>query len=309
MSGPNNVGINIFAGEPPDPIAGTGQVFWVGATATVPGGVAGSDNAGNFGSSPKRPFATLDYALGFCSNSRGDVIYLLPQHQEDVANATTFQLDKIGVSVIGLGRGTDRPQFNFTATGGSVELDAANCRISNVMFIADITAVVVGVNVDAAYCEIDNCEFNFNASGDDFLKFVDVDAVGNTWIHDCLFYAENATAGSNDGIRLDTAPRTRIERCQFYGDFARSPIISEGAASVSILIKDNVLYNDDTGNVDNGIALTVADTGLLINNRIATLHAGSALLSLDPGYLLCLENYSVNAIDQHGVVVPATSSK
>jgi hypothetical protein len=309
MGSPNNVGINIFANEPPDPRQGTGRVFWVGATATTPGGIAGSDSAGSFGSSPQRPFATIDYAISQCTANQGDVIYVLPQHQEDIADATTFQVDVVGVSIIGLGRGTDRPQFNFTNTAGSVELDSANVRISNLMFIADVSAVVVGVNVDADYVQVDNCEFNFNATGDDFLIMIDVDDVNYCRILNCEFYAESATAGSNEAIRLDTADQCWVKDCSFAGDFAVAAIAGLGAASTLVLIDHNYIYNDDTAAAENGIDFDVANTGLISHNIIGTLRGASTVANLiDPGSCLNIENYACNAIDEKGILIPGSAS-
>ena len=73
-----------------------------------------------------------------------------PRHKqpdENCSSATTQVCSKAGVSVVGIGRGSDRPTFTFTATAGSFEIDSANTLIENVLFTAGISAVVVGVNV------------------------------------------------------------------------------------------------------------------------------------------------------------------
>jgi len=91
------------------------------------------------------------------------------------------------------------------------------------------------------------------------------------------------------------------------GDFTDGAIIGEGAASTGIVIKDNLIYNSDTtaGFV---IDLNVACTGLLVKNNCGTLYATDPETTLDPGSLLCIENYVCNAVDESGALVPTTVS-
>ena len=123
----NSPGINIFANTPPLTEAQTtGRVFFVGSTA-VPGGVAGVNASGAYGNSPQRPFATTDYAIGECTASRGDTIYVLPGHAEATVTGT-IAMDVAAVRIIGLGIGTNRPTLTFTGTGGVIALSAINCE-------------------------------------------------------------------------------------------------------------------------------------------------------------------------------------
>jgi hypothetical protein len=280
-----------------------GKVFWVSSTT-------GSDgNAGTF----QRPFATVDKAISLCTASKGDMVMLMPGHAESIANATTFQIDIAGVNVIGLGAGANRPTFSFTDTAGSVEMDAANCVIDNVRFLADISAVVVCINVDAANCTIRNCEFNFVDTGDDFILHIDCDDVAGTVIEANRFVAEDAT-GSNAAVRLQNSDHSRIVGNFATGDFAKAPIWSDttgdtgggSQVSSSILISGNQLRNSDTGGI--AIDLNNADTGIISYNAL-TAPAGVGLaLILDPGSCLCIENYGADAIDETGAIVPQTAA-
>jgi hypothetical protein len=285
-------------------VTNPGKVFWVnGSSALAPGGVGGSNsNDGTY----QRPFATIDYAVGKCTANRGDIIMVMPGHSETISSATSLVLDVAGVAVIGLGSGSLRPDLNFSNTAGSVEVDAADVTLYNLTLTADVSAVVVGVNVDAAGFTMDSCEFRYNATGDDFITMMDIDAVADATINNCIFNAEE-TAGCSEAIRLDTATRARITNCHFTGDFTDGGIIGEGAASTGILISDNYIYNSDTtgGEV---IDLNVACTGLIINNRCGTLFPTAPETAFDPGSCLCLENYVANAIDESGIIVPTTLS-
>jgi len=93
---------------------------------------------------PDAPLATVDYAVGLCEASKGDVIYALPGHAETLDAATDFVLDVIGVSIIGLGRGSLRPTFTFGATDAIISVTAANCLIKNILCVGNIDDIVTG---------------------------------------------------------------------------------------------------------------------------------------------------------------------
>lgn len=302
----NQPGINVFSGAPP--IAelssvSTGAVFYVGSVA-VPGGVVGVNSA-ELGQRPQQPYATIDYAVGQCTASRGDTIYVLPGHNESITSATSLVVDVAGVAIIGLGIGVNRPTLDFDNTAGSIELDAA-CRFSNIILRASVSAVVVGVNVDADDIVIDNIETTWEATGDDFVTMIDIDAVDRCTVRNCKLYTEPATAGCAEAIRIDDAHNTRIIENEIIGVFSDAGIIGEGAAATECLIRNNLVYNSDT-TVSNGIILSVAHTGVLADNRVGTLYASSFEFLIDPGSMLCFENYISNAIDESGRIFPITT--
>ena len=163
MSGPSNYpggfpqGI-VIKGIPLT-VSNPGQVYWVNSTdVAAPGAKKGSN--GNDGSY-RKPFATIDYAVGRCTANRGDIIMVMPGHSESITAAASLVLDVAGVAVIGLGTGSLRPDLNFSSTAGSVEIDAADVTLYNLTLTADVSAVVVGVNVDANGFTMDSCEFRY----------------------------------------------------------------------------------------------------------------------------------------------------
>ena len=287
------------------PFLGTGKVFMVGDSSTVNRSMLSQlfdvDPDGDV-----RFFATIDAAVGECTANAGDVIFVAPGHTETIDGASALDLDVAGVQVIGLGQGTNRPVLDYTATAGTVDMAAANTRISNCIFRANVSAVVVGVNVDAHGCKIDHCKFEYNATGDDFITMIDVDAFDGCEILDNEMEAED-TAGCNEAIRLDDTHDTKILRNHIYGDFTDGAIIGEGAAGHNLLIAHNTIYNSDTtaGYV---IDLNQAFTGIMAHNNCGTLFATAPETALDPGSMLCIENYVCNAVDESGALVPTTVS-
>lgn len=279
----------------------TGNVYFVDSGAAI-----ASD--GNLGTAPDKPLATLNGAMDKCTASNGDMVFLMPGHTEDLDAATDAVVDVAGVRIIGVGVGSSRPTFTYSGTAGSFELDAADTYIENVVFKSSVSAVVVGVNVDANNVHIHNCEWNFDATGDDFITMVDVDDVDHCSITHCRFIAEAATAGAAEAIRIDTADWFQCIGNLITGDYSDAAIVGEGAASTQIYIADNAIYNDDTASSQNGIDLNVACTGVIAYNRLTGLQATGVANLLDPGSCLNIENYGCNAIDELGIVIGGTAS-
>ena len=133
-------------------VAHPGQVYWVNNSTVLPaGGIGGSD--GNDGTY-LRPFSSIDYAVGRCTASRGDIIMVMPGHIEAIT-ATSLAMDKAGVAIIGLGEGDLRPLFNFGATSSNIAVSAANCSLKNVVLKSTIDSVVAGVTISASGVTLD----------------------------------------------------------------------------------------------------------------------------------------------------------
>ena len=153
---------------------------------------------------------------------------------------------------------------------------------------------------------LDSIETTWEATGDDFITMIDVDAFDRCTIKNCKLFTEPATAGAAEAIRIDDSHNTIIQDNLIIGQWSDAPIIGEGALGNECLIDHNLIYNSDT-TTDNGILITVATTGLLTDNRVGTLYATSFIELIDPGSLLCMENYAVNAIDESGIIFPSTT--
>ena len=271
----------------------TGSIFFVDS-ATGSAGYSGRD--------PKHPMATIDQAINLCTANKGDIIYVMPGHAETLGdNATSLVPDIAGISIIGLGSGSDMPEITFSGTSSSINVQAAAITFKNLRFIAGISAVAVGIDVSADHFTMEGCMTDFTTSGFDFVIHCNIDAVDYATIKNNRFIAENATAGSNDGIRLDDTHHTKIIGNYISGDFPRAAIIGEGAVGLSLLIADNYIYNDDTAAASNGIDLNVAFTGMIANNTIFSLYATACATVIDPGSCGLSQNYISNKADQYAI--------
>ena len=97
------------------------------------------------------PLATLDYAVGLCTASKGDVIYVMPGHAETWSTAAlAATLDVIGVKVIGLGWGTLKPTFTYTHVDATLTISTANCWVENIRLVANVDNTKVAITAGAS---------------------------------------------------------------------------------------------------------------------------------------------------------------
>ncbi|MCZ2099877.1 MAG: hypothetical protein LC121_27165 [Anaerolineae bacterium] len=278
----------------------TGDVYFVHS---------GTGNANNTGLTPSDALATIDGAVNKCTASQGDIIIVMPGHAENIAGATSLVVDVAGVSIIGLGRGRNRPVLSFTNTAGRIPVSAANVLIENIVFYSNLADIVSGVTVTGDDVTIRGCEWAVAAANKEFLQMLDIDDGDRVTIEGCKFLA-HTTAGTNTGIRFDVAHYLTIRGCEFRGDYTTAAIsgtTGTAAASTDVAIIGNFIENVDT---TAGLLIDVHDTGtgIVANNRGFTLYATNITAPLDPGNCLNAENYVTNAVDETAAVSPTTAS-
>lgn len=281
-------------------IGHSGSTFWVDS-------ITGSN--GNDGLSPASPVATIDYAVGLCTANKGDVIFVMPGHAENISAATSLVADVAGITIRGLGNRSNRPTLTYTATAGKIAMNAANTRLSNVRLVAGIASIVNAISFGADDVEVDHCELVIASTGLEFLQMLDVDAVDNVEIHHNRFIAENI-AGTNTGIRLDATAGTRIYGNEFRGDWtvaAISGTTGSAAASTDVAVYDNIIENLDA---TAGTLLDHHDntTGITYNNLGFTAFTTNITGPFDTGDTRCAQNFVVNLVDETAGVSPTTAS-
>ena len=149
-----------------------GAVFYVGTDAQI---AALSDVGQGITS---RTASSVDAALVKCVSGRGDVIYVLPGYTESIgaADAWASLSTKTDITIIGMGRGTNRPTFTWTVAGSTMLMDAANFRILNCnLYLAGAHAagsaltVAAPITVSAAGCEISDCTIFYGFDADQLV--------------------------------------------------------------------------------------------------------------------------------------------
>jgi len=203
-----------------------GQVFWVHS------GTGSDGNKGTF----DRPFSTIDYAIGRCTASRGDIIMVKAGHTETVSAAGGLALDVAGVAIIGTGTGGLRPTINFTATASTFTISAANCSIYNLLLTGGIDAVVSPVVVSAADVAILNCEYR-DVTGE-CVDGILTTAAANRLLIDGFRYDGATGAGTNAGIAIVGGDGIVIKNLRMDGNFAVGGIDVRTTATTDLEVSD-----------------------------------------------------------------------
>lgn len=281
-----------------------GKVFWVSnATTLLPGQKGGSDgNKGTFDA----PFSTIDYAIGQCVASRGDVILVKPGHAENVSAAAAIAADVAGVAIVGLGAGSNRPTLSWTAAAATVTVTAANVTFQNMRFVNNFADVVTMFSVSAAGDELtfENCLFTDTSTILNAIDFITL-ATGADGLSviNCQVVGKSA---SNDSFITGVAhDRVRIDGCQIQFDVAQTSVvgvIETSGNATNVWIKDSLFRS----NVDGALFLDfngTANSGGVTNcyfSSIDTAGAVTAGFDFTGGHFF--ECYVAGEDDTYGII-------
>jgi len=215
----------------------TGNIFFVNSAT-------GTDAAG-YGQNPDAPCDTLDYAIGLCTENNGDRIYVMPGHAETIVAAGGVTMDKAGVEVIGLGQGTDRPEFTFgTSNAASILTSAANCSIRNIVGIGNKDGLTQPFDVTGANCSLD-IEWQDTSSTIEAVRAVLATAVAN---FNLKIKYRGLTAGNSavNVVKLDAVTGGRVD-IDSYGRNSTAAVEFDDTACVNIDIVGYIYNADSSG--------------------------------------------------------------
>lgn len=280
-----------------------GNLFWVNSAL-------GSD--GNKGTRDK-PFATLDYAIGRCTANNGDIIMVMPNHEETITGVGGITADVAGITIVGMGSYNQRPRFLMDGgTTVTFVVSAADVTISNCVFSSGHADVVACFAITAKGCWLDNVEFDDNTTDENWLTPIK---------------ATSTTDNNADGLKVtncrwfspDTAGLEFIEvNADLKGMVVKDNyVVHEGTASPLILFasgKDmqygdvqwNVLSHKMTANELLINIATSANSGIIAHNRVG--HADVTTthdLGIDALGCRLFDNLSTSTDSLSGFVLPA----
>jgi hypothetical protein len=227
-----------------------GKVFYVGTAAMIaqyPDVGVGIAN---------RLFTDVNTALGQCVSGRGDVIYVLPGYTESIATSDAWSnLAATDVTIIGMGRGTNRPTFTWTATGSTVLFDTANFKLINCqLYLAGAHAagaaltVAAPITVSAAGCEISNCQIFWGFDADQIVTIGITTTAAADWFrfNSNTCYAETAAVPTTTFMRLVGADYFQMWDTKIQGPGSTTtlaPVQFLTTASLAIDIRRCIIQN------------------------------------------------------------------
>lgn len=277
---------------------GTGKIFYVDS------GVVNEGDGSNWANAKD----TIDEAIGLCTASRGDVIYVAQGHAETVASATGLVCDVAGVSIIGIGNGSLIPTISLgTATTAKISVTAANVRLSNLKIVSALADVAEGIDPAATAdgLVVDNCIFTDGGAALELVIAINVTAdCDNIRLVNNRFNATAASDTTNAIVLAGGSDNSVIAGNTIYGTYTAGGILASAAASVNLTVNDNIV-----GAIDAiAYAGNAATTGLFFDNRLGanTTSIAAALTGVDA--MFCYENYVTGALGASGIIFPAVDA-
>lgn len=290
-------------------VAHPGEIFWVNnSTVLAKGGVGGSN--GNDGSY-RRPFSTIDYAIGRCTANRGDIILVMPGHAENLAGAGVIAADVAGIAIVGLGTGTKMPTLSWTGASATLAISAANISFVNMKFVANVADVTTMFDITGGGdgLSFEKCvwtdtstvlnavNFITLATGADDMSFIDCRVIGKS--------------ASNDSFITGVAhDRFVMDRCQIQFDVAQTAVVGVLLSSgnmTNVWIKDSLFRS----NVDGAAFIDfngTANSGGVTNCYFSSIDAAGAVTAgfdFTGGHIF--ECYVAGEDDTYGIIGGGTA--
>jgi hypothetical protein len=193
--------------------------------------------------------ATIDACVAKCTANRGDVIYVMPGHAETVAAASGINLDVAGISVIGLGNGTNRPLLSFSVITSTMNIGAANVTVANMQFSSAVNNLAAFIDVNAVGFTLEDCLL-YTASALEAYTFINLvtTCADDVIIRRCEFRQPTdpngtAAAAGTGCIFFVDSENILVEDCRFIGNFETAIFHNRTTAAANVWIKNCVGRN------------------------------------------------------------------
>ena len=291
------------------PVAGglpfsTGNYFFVHS---------GTGNSSNAGKSSAEPTATVAQAVSKCTDSKGDIIIVMPGHTEAIIAADTLDVDKIGVTIVCVGEGDLAPTFTFgTATAATITFSAASCTWQGGAMVSNLLDVASAFTLGAAKgTTIQDVFFEDGTAILNFLSCVTTGATDNDaddmTVKNCVWYGLNTTPLAFVSILAATL-RPVVEGCK-----ATLAATSGGefiTLAAKVVLGARFVNNEHVviGATDTttGIFLTGSgtSTGIVKDNFVSSLDTTTELIATAGTGLVFHENYYTGTADKSGKLWP-----
>ncbi len=255
---------------------------------------------------------TLSDALKRCRSGLGDTVFLLPGHSESVADALMLTNMVAGTKIIGVGRGSNMPTFRWTATGAQWPIAVADVTIAGLRLrLEGANGVVKGILVTGADCSMFGNDFEV-ASGATAKATIALEVGAGAARFELSNNRLRGTATHNvtDGVKVVSAVANVVisNNYMVFSATAGNGNVHVTAAATEMVVTKNLFFNTHTASTACFAVDAVAATGILSDNRYATINDGVATAqgaTFGAGALFrCFENYSCDEPVKSGVLTP-----
>jgi len=276
----------------------TGKTFYVDS-------VTGSNS--NSGRRSTSPVATLDYAIGLCTASKGDTIFLMPGHTEAVTSTNTA-IDVTGVTVIGLGSGARKATFTYAATDSRINVTAANCVFRNIRVQSGVGDVVTAFLHATAAQNTNYIDIEFFTTST--FNFINGYTLGAANISDGCRWERNYLRTADAGQLALAITGAAHNDLKFYDNYvvhaaAAAGLLTAGAVHLlGIDVRGNFVQ---TGQTDGAVGVLVitsssASSGRIVDNDMKTADAAANVAIPIASKVYAARNY-IAGTDEVGTVI------
>lgn len=259
---------------------------------------------------------TLAAGLARVRAGLGDTVIVLPGHVETGVGTTMLTGLIAGTKIIGVGQGSAKPVFRWTATTDQWAIAVADVQISGLKLRLEgangvVKAILVtGANLLFAGNEIQvasgaalkaTIAFELGTGSDGAML------QGNWWYG-------TATHNVTDGVKVVSAvDRVRIwDEVMDFSATAANGNIHFTAAATKVSIARCILQNDHTSSTSCITVDAVAATGTISDCRVSTINNGTATaqgIILGAGCLVrAFESYSSDEPVKSGILTPVAAT-
>ncbi len=290
-----------------DETHGTGDYYWVDSGR-------GTDQVGN-GYNPDLPLATLNYCItNRATANNGDFIFCMEGHAENLGADSAVDMDIAGITVVGLGKGADRPTFTCTVDVGDFKLAAASSVIQNLLFLNAVDNSTGFLEVSGTDCKILDCEFREGTAVFADTMILTVDGADRLEIAGCVMIGAAAN-GAVSMIEVDGSDDLHIHDCYIYGNSDTGLIQFITTASNRARIHDCTLWSaDDTAGAA-GVQMILdtitASTGIMGPKLMMVGIVDAANITeavTGATFNVIGENWVCNAVNEQGILINWTVS-
>lgn len=291
----------LLASQARETQVGAAQSFYLD---TVNGTTSGN------GSTPGQAVSTFALALALCTANRGDEIVVVAGSTISIASAG-LDLNKAGVTLRGLGRGTKKPILSWAATDSVFTLSADNVSIKNFKCVAAIDEVVSAILVTGTNVLLEGVDV-VETTSIQFIQWLKTSTAGDDLtITKCKHIQRTAAGSAQKWIELIGCDRPNIVDNQFHltlnNAATSATITSTGTAALDVDIRNNRIIQLGGTTQVSAILMLAGSTGRIDDNRISSAFTAIAG-TVAAASCHCANNLCSNTVNLSGILDPGVDS-
>jgi hypothetical protein len=265
-----------------------------------------------------RLLLTLNAGLAQCRSGFGDVIVVLPGHVESITAANFFSSLVAGTRILGMGYGTNRPTFTWTAATSTFLFNVANTVLDNCILEmagppASTTALSVAapITISAAGCQISNCLIRTSVDGDQLatIPITTTDAADDLVLTNLLMYG--ATAGeSTTMIDVLGCDRMLMNNCFLSGATSSTTVgvmRLNATAATHIQVHNSTFMNRKAASI-HAVTGVASSTGVVADCNFGILDDATLVGWQTKGSLQFFRCQTVNLAGETGAATTVVST-